>query len=440
MIESSIHWLTCLRESIQQRAKRVIASVAPKSDEQLGPWLCPGKWFWAAVVVGLVIRLYLVLFTEGTYDVGIWQMHIAGIQKLGLIGYYHANVDMNHPPFISIVLSLFWKICELSGISFRVFMRLPFALLDAVTAVLLLFSFRESRNRFVIMVCYWLNPLAIIFSAYHGNTDSSIAFFLILCFYLLSKDKSIWAGVVMGLSLWIKLPGILAIPAFLFFLPDWRRRMRFLLTVGIVGISTYLPTLLVDPAIVFKNILGYSSRITHTTGGIPVWGTRIFFPRFQCLSLQWQRRIHQPIQFYLDHNSLSCIVPIVFFSWLRRSKRTAKDLGFTIAGVYTILYGFSNFWSFQYFAWSLPFWFFARRRFLIPATLLATGYIYALYWFLCGNPWLLGIWNFVGHPFWPKFIELPRNFAVLFFFLSALGFLISGSYEEARRWWKKIHN
>lgn len=183
-------------------------------------WFRPGVWFWAAVFIGLVIRIYLVAFTQGTYDVGIWQAHAAGVHKEGLIGYYHQNVEMNHPPFIAVIVSWLWSIALSNSIAFRILLRAPFALLDGCTALLLLRVLRESRYCFVVTACYWLHPLSIIFSAYHGNTDSSVAFFLMLCFYLLSRQKIICAGAALGISLWVKLPGVLALPAFLFFLPD----------------------------------------------------------------------------------------------------------------------------------------------------------------------------------------------------------------------------
>ena len=55
-------------------------------------------WFWAVIFIGLAIRIYCAVFTEGTYDVGIWQEHADGVRQLGLIGYYHANSQMNNYP------------------------------------------------------------------------------------------------------------------------------------------------------------------------------------------------------------------------------------------------------------------------------------------------------------------------------------------------------
>ena len=338
---------------------------------------------------------------------------------------------MNHPPLISVLACRLWNISQTTGIPFRILFRAPFALLDGGTTLLLLRIFSKNRWRFVIGACYWLHPLAIIFSSFHGNTDSAIAFFLLLAVWLLSKEKTIWAAVVLGASFWIKLPGLMAIPAFVFFLQGWRKRLLFLAVIGLVGVSTYLPAIIKDAPIVYKNIFGYHGRIIQTNSGIPIWGCYIFLvPFFNGLPPELKLILSRPFFFALNHSWFISILLIVLLSWLRRSYRTINQLGATIAAAYTIVYGFSNSWAFQYFAWSIPFWFFTRRWFLVSATILAGGYIYSLYWLLCGNPWLLGNWDFTPHPQWSEIVIVFRNLAVFFFFISACVFLISAVYEQ----------
>jgi hypothetical protein len=401
-------------------------------------WQEASWWFWAAIVIGIIIRVYLVVFTEGTYDVNIWQQHVEGIHKYGLIGYYHTNPLMNHPPFISVAISLLLRVAETTGVPFKMLLRAPFALLDAGTALLLFYLFGNKWYRFGVAACYWLHPLTMIFSSYHGNTDSAIAFSLLLCVWLLLKEKPIWAAVALGASFWVKLPGVMAIPAFVFFVQGWRKRLLFLAVAGAVGVSTYIPAFLEDAAIICKNVFGYHGQFIKTTAGIPVWGTRIFIvPSFQYLPLEWQKHLHYPLAFLIEQSSFISIVLIILLSWLRRSRRTTNELGTTIAAAYTILYGFSNYWAFQYFAWSVPFWFFTRRRFFIPATVLASGYIYSLYWLVCGNPWLLGNWDFIGHPYWSEIVIVFRNLTVLFFFISACIFLLDAACEQIARWCKQ---
>jgi hypothetical protein len=87
---------------------------------------------------------------------------------------------------------------------------------------------------------------------------------------------------------------------------------------------------------------------------------------------------------------------------------------------YVLIYGFVETWTFQYFAWSVPFWCFMPLWFFVAAGALAGGYIYFLYAYLCGSPWLTGAWDFVGHPLWPAHVIALRDLSVLFFFAIAV--------------------
>src|SRR2546421_11873350 len=98
----------------------------------------PPVWFWVVIAAGLALRLYLVVFTEGTQDVAIWERHARDVRDFGLIGYFHVDPSANHPPFISEVESFFLRASDASGIPFRVFLRALFALLDLGTTFLLL--------------------------------------------------------------------------------------------------------------------------------------------------------------------------------------------------------------------------------------------------------------------------------------------------------------
>jgi hypothetical protein len=391
-----------------------------------GRWYSrPGIWFWVIIALGAALRLYLVVFTDGTQDVAIWERHARDVRDHGLIGYYNGDPSANHPPFISEVESLFLRAADATGIPFRIFLRAPFALIDASTTFLLLLLLGTCRWRFVAAAAYWLNPLSIIFSAYHGNTDSAVAFSLVLCVWLLSKDKLLAAAIALGVSLWIKLPTVLAVPALLFFIPDWRRRFQFLLFAGVVALANYVPALVQDPAIVWENVFGYRAQILHTTAGVPAWGPRVLLFSIIAAPQSWPVAFRAPILFFLENGWLMAVALAFLVVWLRRSARSVPELCATIAGIYIIVLTLSDGFSFQYFAWSLPFWFFLPRWFFIPAIVLVSGYIYFLYAYLCGNPWLLGVWDFNGHPYWPFPIIALRNAAYLLFCAAAIWFLIA---------------
>jgi len=222
------------------------------------------------MAIGAAVRIYCVVFTEGTGDVEIWEGHAKQVRDHGLIGYYHGEPWANHPPLISKIESLVLRGSVATGIPFRVLFRAPFALLDAGTTFLLITLLGQNRWRFLAATCYWLSPAAIILSAYHGNTDSAVAFFLLLCVWSLTKERTIGGGMALGASLWIKLPGILALPALMILVQGWRRRFVFLLVAGATALCTYLPTLIQDFRIVYTDVFGYRGLILQTTGGIPL--------------------------------------------------------------------------------------------------------------------------------------------------------------------------
>ncbi len=389
-------------------------------------------WFWFAAALGAALRFYLVVFTQGTQDVEIWERHARDVVAHGVVGQYHVDLTANHPPFISEVEALFVRLADATGLPFRIFLRAPFALLDTASALLLLTLLGQNASRFLLAACYWINPLSLIFSAYHGNTDSAIAFFLWLAVVLLSRDRIVVAAMAIGISLWIKLPGIVAIPALTFAIPKWRQRFVFVMSVLLIGVLTYLPALFQDAAVVWQNVFGYRAQNLHTTAGVPTWGPRVLLFSIIASPDKWPAATHAPILWFLEHSWQIAFALAIFVAWLRRHCRSSIELGATIGICYVIVYAFSDGWSFQYFAWSLPFWFLLPSWFAAPAVLLTSVYVYSLYAYLCGNPWLLGHWDFIGHPYWPTFINWFRNLAVLVFVIAAIRFLATTITSQVR--------
>src|SRR2546421_8460782 len=278
------------------------------NDDAQSRWYSrPGIWFWVVIALGVALRFYLVVFTDGTQDVAIWERHARDVRDHGLIGYYHGDPSANHPPFISEVESLFLGVADATGVPFRIFLRAPFALLDAATAFLLILLLGACRWRFVAAAAYWLNPLSIIFSAYHGNADSAVAFFLVLCVWLLSNDKLLAGAIALGVSLWIKLPTVLAIPALFFFISNWRRRFLFLAVAAVAALATYVPALIQDPAIVWQNVFGYRAQILHTTAGVSAWGPRLLLFSIIAAPQNWPDTFHAPILFLLADSWLIAV-------------------------------------------------------------------------------------------------------------------------------------
>jgi glycosyl transferase family 87 len=386
--------------------------------------LHPKFAFLAAIAIGAALRFYCVVFTNGTGDMDDWEDHAQQVHDRGLIGYYHANSFANHPPFISEVGCLILQTSALIHVPFRILFRALFALLDAGNACLLFALLPSNRSRFFATACYWLSPVAIIISSFHGNTDTAVAFFLLFSVWLATKMRTAASGVAFGAGLWIKLPGILALPALMAFFRRWPQRGIFLLAAAITASITYIPALVEDYKIVWTNVFGYRGLILQTTSGLPLWGPSVLLFSTFAPPEVWPDKYLRPTLFILERTWYIGIAAMFALMWLRRKRHSPEQICATIGMAYFILLGFSDYWAFQYFAWALPFWFFLGRWFSIPAVILTSVYLYSLHWLFCGNPWLLGRWNFSAHSTLPFLILSVRNLAVAFFLISACVFLI----------------
>jgi Gpi18-like mannosyltransferase len=380
--------------------------------------------FWAALFIGAVLRFYCVIFTNGTSDMEDWEDHATQVRNRGLIGYYHANEYANHPPFMSEAGALILRTSTATHIPFQILFRTAFARFDGANAYLLFLLLPENRWRLFATACYWLSPAAVLISSYHGNTDTAVAFFLLLSIWLATKKQTPASGAAFGAGLWIKLPGILSLPALLTFFRSWRLRGLFVSTAAGAALLTYLPAFILDYKIVWTNVFGYRGLILQTASGVPLWGPSVLFFSTVAPIQSWPDKYLRAALFILEQSWYMAIAAMFILSWLRRHRNSSAEVCATIAMAYVALLGFSDYWAFQYFAWSLPFWFFLPWRFSIPAISLTSAYLYSLHWFFCGSGLLLGKWDFLGHPNLPMGILLLRDATVLFFFISAFAFLI----------------
>jgi hypothetical protein len=384
--------------------------VSPELEIRLARLREPGAWFWIALAAGAAWRIYLIVCTEGSFDVAIKQFHASQIHELGLLEYYRRGTAMNHPPLAGCFFEAAHLAALASGIPFRVWLRLPFALLDAGAAGLLFALLRGSPWRRAVVAGYWLSPLAWLFSSYHGNTDFAVACAALLALAAAARGRPALAGAVLGLGAGVKLPAALAAPGLFFAFADWRRRFAFAATATLFGVISYMPLLALEPELLYRRVFGYPGSGAQTVHGVAIWGLA------GALGLEGTGAA----RFLAAHNTPLVIVPIVAVAWLRRGRDDARELGATLFGSFMLLYGLSSQWAFQYLAWSAPFWAFRGAAYALAGSLLLGGYVYAVYAFYCESPWLLGLWDHVGHPLWPAWLRGLRDASVLFCFASAL--------------------
>jgi len=400
---------------------------AGKGKGSVAPARALPRWFFVALGAGAVVRLFLLSATPGTLDVDVWQIHTMALEKRGLIAYYGAGaLKFNHPPPIALFMQGVAWFSGATGISFAACLRFPFVLVDLVTVGLLLRWLSGTPRREWIAAAFWLHPLAIVYSSYHGNTDSAVACIAVAGALFTTRGKGASAGAMLGLGVWIKLPVVLVGPALLLVLPDARERLRFCLAGGVVALAGYAPALALDSRAVIDAVILYPGLEIRTGSGITTWGLLNLVPEAANASTAMRLSLIEFKMAVREWNSVIAIAPIVLLAWLRRGPANAgaEPLGTLLAASFALFYGFTQNWAFQYFAWSIPFWLLAPRWFAWGSTLFATTYVLGAYVWLTDSAFLLGIWDFVGKPDWPTALLLARDASNLFFAASGVMFLV----------------
>jgi len=232
---------------------------------------------------------------------------------------------------------------------------------------------------------------------------------------------------------------VIAAPVFFFTFPGFKRKVEFLASLLLVCLMGYGWAIWQAPRALISSIFQFQGQFIHTTAGIPIWGNWVLWysginwcSRFLDIPMAIQRL--QGIDFLFKHNQIILAVVISLYAWLRRSRSNYNEIGKTLAEIFCIFYGVSYFWSFQYFGWSIPFWFFLAPGLMLLIYGLSSAYVYGFYAYLCGSYFLIGKWDFIGHPLLPNWILIFRNANIAFFTLYAVYLMGAALMTELRSW------
>lgn len=131
-----------------------------------------------------------------------------------------------------------------------VWMKLPAILSDlGVVSVLYLLARRafSERGALVIAASYAFSPAILFDSAFWGQTDSIPVLFLLLALLCTLRSSGIWAGVLFGLALVLKLQAIIFAPLILLYLwrwAGWKQVLHAASSMAVVALVTCAPYLL----------------------------------------------------------------------------------------------------------------------------------------------------------------------------------------------------
>jgi len=281
-----------------------------------------------AIAFATIVKLLIAWFTIGTSDVVTWRAFannaaLCGQCVYSLPGPY--GDPFNHPPFMVVFLKL------VAGTAlFPFWIRLPSILADIGTVFFVSRLLPNAPKSHLVLLA--LNPVSILISGFHGNTDPVMICFVVASIYAATKDRFELAGVAFGMALNVKIVPLLFVPSFLF-QPGLRRRLIFVVTSVATVLLFLLPYMSKE---VITRVLGYQGVFVN-------WGPAHY------LDLTGRAPLYLlavPMRYSIIIGS------IVLSYWLGRKGRSLFEI---CAAIVLLFYVLTPSIAMQYFAWGVPF-------------------------------------------------------------------------------------
>ncbi|MFC4168380.1 glycosyltransferase 87 family protein [Teichococcus aestuarii] len=149
-------------------------------------------------------------------------------------------------------------------------MAMGVSLLVADLALLLVLRRMNEGHDERVLLFYWLSPLVLFITYWHGDTDLVPTLLLALSLLLLQRNSPVWAGVVLGLGIGAKVSILAVVPFLVIFLWSHRRHRDtlpgFLLACMGVALLLLVPPLLFSPAV--QQMLASNPRLLVANPGM----------------------------------------------------------------------------------------------------------------------------------------------------------------------------
>ena len=222
----------------------------------------------AVTLVGVLVRLLVSCFSDGSDDIHTWERFAKELSDLGLFRTYAEDRLFNHPPLMAYYAMGVEAVSRFSGLRFACVFKFPVILAEAVSIVLVFRIWQSQKaNRIALLAAAWLalNPASILVSAHHGNTDCLCAMLALLSMYYMDLQCPFSAGLSLGAAINVKLIPVILIPVLLGSATNRRTLARVVAGLAI-GALPFIPVAMGAAAAFRDNAVAYNSH--HNPWGI----------------------------------------------------------------------------------------------------------------------------------------------------------------------------
>ncbi len=185
------------------------------------------------IAAGLAARLLLAWYFYGTSDVNAWEQYSAYWPDR--TSPYDETKRYPYSPVWFWIISLCSALARSFHLPFSFVIKWPLALADLGTLLILMSAMRRlgrsAGETTAVCAAFFLNPVSILISGYHGQFDGISLFFALAAWFLFSlrvRSKRLWSAALLSVAVAVKHFNILLIPLFFFSEKGLRRRALFL--------------------------------------------------------------------------------------------------------------------------------------------------------------------------------------------------------------------
>ncbi|HEX9986464.1 MAG TPA: glycosyltransferase 87 family protein [Thermoanaerobaculia bacterium] len=294
-----------------------------------------------AVAAGILLRIVLVATTAGTTDVKLARDWASYAAESGVSGAYAHHPWVNHPPLSLAVMKGWYLASPHVGITFGDLFRYQQVLADCVSLVCLLLL---GGRRLALL--YFLSPVAIFISAFHGNSDATMVMCVLLALLLLKREQPFAAGIALGAAVGIKILPLLLLPFLLRYVYVRHEARKFAASFTVTaGLMFVIPLASAGMALVM-NVFGYR--------GVGTWWGPV--------SMFLTAGLPRLAELYVNTNTLLelALVAALAVWWWRRSPELEQLVAMCGVVLGTLIVFGAGF-GVQYLIWPVAFLPFALR-------------------------------------------------------------------------------
>jgi hypothetical protein len=211
-------------------------------------------------ILGLVARYVIASRSIGSNDMLGWMAFGEEIRRAGLGHAYDTDTMFNHPPLMGLLAGKLYALSSYTGMRFELLFKIFPILADAVSGLLIHDTWRRRGSPYAAFAfaAFCWNPVSLLVTGYHGNTDSLCACLSLLAAVLVEKELAFLAGLALAASINVKLIPVLLAPALLSRFRNVRQAGRFVIGTSL-GVIPFVPVALFHWQGFATRVLGWRS-------------------------------------------------------------------------------------------------------------------------------------------------------------------------------------